>query len=121
MAVGLQASRLSGALASYPFECRGLRSSVGRLEFKDDHSRTYLCGRPIVVVQHAAQSLPPLYRTGASHMTGLGKNDSIGQPLVVSLAMIQLSNATPILGTCVRSTIPSMLGMAGQYGCMRAS
>src|SRR6478736_3908983 len=35
-----------------------------------------------------AQSLPPLYRTARFQVTRLGKNDSIGQPLVVSFAMI---------------------------------
>ena len=54
----------------------------------DRGRRTCLCRRPIVVVQHAAQSLPPLYRTARSQVTRLGKNDSIGQPLVVSFAMI---------------------------------
>ena len=42
----------------------------------------------MVVVQHAAQSLPPLYRTARSQVTRLGKNDSIGQPLMISLEMI---------------------------------
>ena len=44
--------------------------------------------RPIVVVQHAAQSLPLLYRTARSQVTRLGKNDSISQPLMVSFAMM---------------------------------
>jgi len=55
---------------------------------KSRPSSNYLCGRSIVVVQHAAQPLPPLYRTARSQVTRLGKNDSIGQSLVVSLSMI---------------------------------
>src|SRR4051794_32863048 len=66
----------------------GSRSSLAARVQEKTIAERILCGRAIVVVQHTAQSLPPLYRTRASHMTGLGKNDSIGQPLVVSLAMI---------------------------------
>jgi hypothetical protein len=100
----------------------GLLSSLdNRRQAHKQRATTCLCRRPIVVVQHAAQPLPPLYRTARSQVTRLGKNDSIGQPLVISFAMIQLSNATPILGMCVRFTIAGMRGTAVQYGCMRAS
>jgi hypothetical protein len=41
--------------------------------------------------------------------------------LVMALSQIQLSNATPILGMCVKFAIAGMPGMAGQYGCMQAA
>jgi hypothetical protein len=50
------------------------------------------------------------------------RNDQlIARTLMVTLSEVQLNNATPILGMCVKSAIASIPGMAGQYGCMRAS
>ena len=49
------------------------------------------------------------------------KQELIAFALMISFFVIQLSNATPILGMCVRFTIAGMRGTAVQYGCMRAS
>ena len=43
------------------------------------------------------------------------------QGLMRAAAIVQLSNATPILGMYVKFATRGMHGMAGQYGYMRAS
>ena len=76
-----------------------------------------LCGA-VVVVQHPAQSL-----TSLDQPTGVGvilvrQDQSISETLVISLAVVQLSNTAPILGIFVKSAIPGIHGMGGQCGCM---
>ncbi|HKD83801.1 MAG TPA: hypothetical protein VKB58_03550, partial [Terriglobales bacterium] len=48
-------------------------------------------------------------------------DECILQTLVIALAMVQLSNTTPILLTFVKSAIRGIRGMAGQCGCMPVS
>ena len=57
------------------------------------------CGA-VVVVQHAAQALTPLDHACVSKMARFWADESVGQPLVIALGVIQVSNRTPILGSC---------------------
>ena len=50
-----------------------------------------------------------------------GKQKLIAFTLMISFLVIQLSNTTPMLEMFAKSAIHSILGMAGQCGCMRAS
>src|SRR3954452_19379335 len=45
-------------------------------------------GRPVIVVQHSAQTLSLLDRAGASHMARLGLEESISQALMVTFGVI---------------------------------
>ena len=77
--------------------------------------------RAVVVVQHAAQTLATLHGSTPSACPFPRHEQTITQTLVVSLAMIQLSNTTPILGMSVKSGIRGIHGTAGQYGYMPPS
>jgi hypothetical protein len=49
------------------------------------------------------------------------EEEKVALALVVPFKMMQLSNTTPILGISVKSAIPGIHGMGGQYGCMLLS
>ena len=64
----------------------------------------------VIVVQHATQALAPLDHACISKMARFWADASVGQPLVIALGVIQVSNRTPILGSCETSII---LGIPG--------
>ncbi|MGI9071203.1 MAG: hypothetical protein ACR2JB_07765 [Bryobacteraceae bacterium] len=48
-------------------------------------------------------------------------NEAVTETLVIALAVIQLSNTTPILGIALKSAIPGMRGMVEQCCWMPVS
>jgi hypothetical protein len=77
----------------------------------------------VIVLEQPTQ---PLLTANVPVRRGFGeyssrKQELIAFALMIPFFVIQLNNATPILGMCVKSAIASIPGMAGQYGCMRAS
>ena len=65
----------------------------------------------VIVVQHATQALAPLDHACVSKMARFWADESVGQPLVIALGVIQLSNRTPILGNRETFIIRGILGM----------
>ena len=74
----------------------------------------------MVVVQHSAETFATRNQTCSAGIWA-GIDQAIANPLMVSLVVIQLSKATPILGMFAKFAIVFIPGMAVQYGCMRAS
>ena len=72
----------------------------------------------VIVVQHAAQSIPPPDGAAARCKAWVGCNQPVSESLVVPFSMVQLSNTTPMLGIFVKSAIPGTHGTAGKCGCM---
>jgi hypothetical protein len=79
------------------------------------------CGSGVGLEQTAETLLADNPLVGRRCVRRGREEQQIMLPLMVSLAVIQLSNATPILVMCVKFTIAFIPGMAEQYGCMRAS
>ena len=80
-----------------------------------------LVGGPVVVVEQAAQSFASLDDAGSADSGGVWENQSVAQTLMVALAVVHLSNTTPILGISVKSAIRGTHGIGGQYGFMPLS
>ena len=68
------------------------------------------CGA-VIVVQHATQAPAPLDQACVSKMARFWADESVGQPQVIALCVIQLSNKTPILGNREIFVIRGILGM----------
>ncbi|HEY6373424.1 MAG TPA: hypothetical protein VIX37_22805, partial [Candidatus Sulfotelmatobacter sp.] len=72
----------------------------------------YGSGRVAVVgVQHAAQAPPPLDLSCATEVARFWADELVPQALMIALAVIQVSNRTPILAICATYAIHGIPGM----------
>ena len=73
----------------------------------------------VIVVQHAAQALAPLDHACVSKMARFWVDESVGQPLVIALGVIQVSNRASILGNYETFFMNGIRGMVARCGCMQ--
>ena len=74
--------------------------------------------RPVVVVQHATQSLASLDRSIRVCRNRLGSNEPVAQPLMISFQMVQVDNLIPIVLKYERFVIRGIRGSGVLSGSM---
>ena len=88
--------------------------------FELPHSAIQDSGRSsIIVVQPSTETFPALDRACVYEVVWVRLNQAVAQALVVSLAVIQVSNRAPMLGNYETFFIHGIRGMVARCGCMQ--
>ena len=77
--------------------------------------------RPTVISKQATKAFSTADVPASRKRRWGGEEQGVAFALMVAFRMEQLSNTTPISGISVKSVIPGIHGMGGQYGCMSLS
>jgi len=74
-----------------------------------------LCGLPMVVPQHSAESLAAMDDTVRATLASFRVDQSVVQPLVIPLSVVQPHNTRPTKLNCTGSSIPGARCLAAMF------